>query len=294
LFVDVRRSSWNFPWNLGRSTWSVGFDLTFVYLDLAVRDFVIPNTNLRDFTSGISHPGFHVRSSTSGVSRPGCLCLDAILAQLGEFGRACTCCTARQRGWLYRHDSSGALVRHQGLTHCQGLDSIREIPFGMFVIRGISSGIDVVRECQAHTRFNASTSKFQSMCNQCGTHTCIRKTVTYVSTVDQSCGTLGLIWENPEPPRVTCHNSRESSRDLLTLRGKGEFPDALLLTLKSRTQSSRSELPDWAALSPPEPSRVRRLRITMFFSTFRDEALVAATTRVTLRCNANLALALLS
>jgi hypothetical protein len=30
----------------------------------------------------------------------------------------------------------------------------------------------------------------------------IQKTVTFVSTVDQSFGTLGLIWENPEPPRV--------------------------------------------------------------------------------------------
>jgi hypothetical protein len=161
-------------------------------------------------TSGTLRPGFHVRSSTSGVSRPGCLCLDAILAQLGEFGRACTRCTARQGGWLYRHDSSGALVRHQGLTHCQGLDSIREIPFGMFVVRDMSSGIDVVRECQAHTRFNASTSKFQSMCNQRGTYTRIRKTVTYVSTVDQSFGTLGLIWENPEPPRVNRPSSPSS------------------------------------------------------------------------------------
>jgi hypothetical protein len=139
----------------------------------------------------VSHPGFHVRSSTSGVSRSGCLCLDAILAQLGEFGRACTRCTPRQGGWLYRHDSFGALVRHQGLTHCQGLDSIRQIPFGMFVVRDMSSGIDVVRECQAHTRFNASTSKFQSMCNQRGTYTRIRKTVTFVSTVDHVGADLG-------------------------------------------------------------------------------------------------------
>jgi len=166
LFVDVRRSSWNFPWNLGRSTWSVGFDLTFVYLDLAVWDFVIPNTNVRDFTSGVSHPGFHVRSSTSGVSRPGCLCLDAILAQLGEFGRACTRCTARQGGWLYRHDLSGALVRHQGLTHCQGLDSIREIPFGMFVVRDMSSGIDVVRDVKP---IRASTRALPSS-NPCATN----------------------------------------------------------------------------------------------------------------------------
>jgi hypothetical protein len=35
--------------------------------------------------------------------------------------------------------------------------------------------------------------------------------------------------------RYSRHNSRESSGDLLTLRGNGEFPDALLLTLKSRT-----------------------------------------------------------
>jgi len=47
------------------------------------------------------------------------------------------------------------------------------------------------------------------------------------------------------------HNSRESSRDLLTVRGKCESPDALLLTLNSRTQSSRSEFPDLGCLIHP-------------------------------------------
>jgi hypothetical protein len=178
----------------------VGFDLTFVYLDLAVWDFVIPNTNLRDFTSG-----FHIRDFTSGVPRP-------------EFHVRDVCVWTpswRNLGnlvglvhvvHLVKAGGSTGMIHSEHLCGTRASPTVRVLtPSGKSRSGCSSSGIchpgstssGNVKPIRASTRALPSSSPCAT--NVARTH--VSERLSHLSPLST---TLGLIWENPEPPRVSC------------------------------------------------------------------------------------------